>query len=121
MSNLIDWFEIPARDFNRAVSFYQNILSATLRVEHGGKMAIFPYTNDEHAVGGAVFHDEEGRGTGSGTIVYLNGGDDLGNILAKVEQNGGKIAMPKTSIGPNGFIAHFIDTEGNRVGLHSVN
>ena len=52
--------------------------------------------------------------------VYLNGGDDLNIPLGRVEAAGGKIIMPKTDIQENGFIAQFIDTEGNRVAFHSM-
>jgi hypothetical protein len=55
-----------------------------------------------------------------GTIVYINGGEDLNTPLSKVENAGGKIIMPKTSIGGNGFMAQFLDTEGNRIALHSI-
>lgn len=55
-----------------------------------------------------------------GSLVYLNGGDDLGFPLSKVEAAGGRILLPKTAIGANGFMAHFTDTEGNKVGLHSM-
>ena len=55
------------------------------------------------------------------TIVYLNGGDDLQKVAAKIEVNGGKILVPKTEIGPDmGFYAVFTDTEGNKLGLHSL-
>ena len=53
-------------------------------------------------------------------MVYLNGGDDLSIPLSKVEAAGGKIIMPKTAIGPHGFMAHFTDTEGNKVAFHSM-
>jgi hypothetical protein len=53
-------------------------------------------------------------------LIYLNGGDDLGIPLSKVEAAGGKIIMPKTSIGNNGFMAHIADTEGNKIALHSM-
>ena len=56
----------------------------------------------------------------AGALVYLNGGDDLSVTLSKVEAAGGKILLPKTAIGPNGFMAHFTDTEGNKIGLHSM-
>jgi predicted enzyme related to lactoylglutathione lyase len=52
-------------------------------------------------------------------LIYLNGGDDLDVVLSKVEQAGGKIILPKTGIGPHGFMAHFEDSEGNKVALHS--
>ena len=57
---------------------------------------------------------------GQGTLVYMNGGDDLAGPLGRVTAAGGAVLMPKTSIGPHGFIAQFRDSEGNRVGLHSM-
>ena len=71
-------------------------------------------------VGGGLAQGEGFEPSDKGTIVYLNGGEDLSVSLRKVEQAGGKIIMPKTTIGGNGFMAHFIDTEGNRVALHSM-
>lgn len=56
----------------------------------------------------------------TGALIYLNGGDDLSVPLSKIEAAGGKILMPKTPIGPNGFMAYFTDTEGKKVALHSM-
>ena len=68
-----------------------------------------------------VVHGDGTAPSKSGTLVYLNGGDDLAVMLARVEPAGGTVAVPKTDIGSGfGFFAHFIDTEGNRVGLHSM-
>jgi predicted enzyme related to lactoylglutathione lyase len=86
----------------------------------GMKTAFFPFDMKD-GVGGCVIQGKGYEPTDKGTLVYLNGGDDLLTILNKVEKAGGKILMPKTSIGPNGFMAHFLDCEGNRVGLHSKN
>ena len=83
----------------------------------GFTMAMFPA---EDGVGGALLHGEGYNPSTEGTILYLNGGDNLSTVLDKVEGAGGKIAMPKTDIGENGFVAYFIDSEGNRVGLHSM-
>jgi predicted enzyme related to lactoylglutathione lyase len=52
-------------------------------------------------------------------IVYLNGGEDLQTALDRVADAGGKIVLPKTVIGQNGFMAHIIESEGNKVGLFS--
>ena len=57
--------------------------------------------------------------TDKGTIIYLNGGEDLQPALERVAKAGGKIILPKTSLGQNGFMAHFLDTEGNKMGLYS--
>ncbi|MEO0470636.1 MAG: VOC family protein, partial [Bacteroidota bacterium] len=57
-----------------------------------------------------------------GTIPYLNGGEDLSTILGRVEAAGGTVTMPKTKINDEaGFMAFFLDSEGNRIALHSPN
>jgi predicted enzyme related to lactoylglutathione lyase len=123
MKNAISWFEIPSTNFERAIKFYETILSAKLRLEDSPdvKMAIFPYEGVEDSVGGAVVYTKRLSPSDNGTLNYLCCGDDLTNNLSKVKEAGGKVIMPKTSIGPNGYIALFIDTEGNKVGLHSEN
>jgi predicted enzyme related to lactoylglutathione lyase len=78
-------------------------------------------STDQNAVGGAIVHGGGVTPSTEGTTVYLNGGDDLAPILSRVEPAGGSIAVPKTEIGNDfGFFALFIDTEGNKVGLHSM-
>ncbi len=121
MTNAINWFEIPVTDFTRAKKFYETILGAEI-IEMpfpGGKYGMLP-ADMQNGVGGGLAQGEGFEPSEKGTIVYLNGGEDLSLSLSKVEQAGGKIIMPKTSIGENGFMAHFIDTEGNRVALHSM-
>ncbi len=121
MTNSINWFEIPVKNFERAKTFYSVLFDAEVQeMPHPSlKYGILPGDMQNGVTGGIV----EGEGfepSTAGTIVYLNGGDDLSVPLSKVEKAGGKIVMPKTSIGPNGFMAHFIDSEGNKVALHSM-
>ena len=122
MANAIHWFEIPAKNFDRASAFYSQVLEAEIhKVNHpnGLVYGFFPnFTPDE--VGGAIIEGEGYEPSGKGSIVYFSGGDDLNLPLSRVEKAGGKILMPKTAIGENGFMAHFLDTEGNRVALHSM-
>lgn len=120
MSNAINWFEIPATNLKRAVKFYDEVLGAELQpMENNGvKMAFFPAS--DNGVGGSVISRNDNKPNAEGTLVYLNAGDDLAIPLARVEKAGGKILMPKTSIGPNGFKAVILDTEGNRVAFHSM-
>ncbi|WP_027394268.1 VOC family protein [Aquimarina latercula] len=119
MSNAISWFEIPSTNFERAVKFYNELLGAELQpMEMEFKMAFFPY--QEGGVGGCITHGNGNTPSQEGTFAYLSGGDDLAIPLARVERAGGKILMPKTSIGENGFMAVFLDTEGNRVAFHSM-
>ena len=119
MQNAINWFDIPAVDFERAVKFYETILSVTLHQEAlGGTMnGIFPA--DREGVSGAVCKGEGYTPSADGSIVYLNADGQLDAILSRVEAAGGQILRPKTPIGPFGHIAWFLDVEGNRVGLHA--
>lgn len=121
MTNAINWFEIPVTDFARAKKFYETLFGATIMEMPfpGGQYGMLP-ADMQNGIGGGIAKGEGFVPSDKGTIVYLNGGDDLNIPLTKIEGAGGKIIMPKTSIGPNGFMAHFIDTEGNRVALHSM-
>ena len=120
MASAINWFEIPVKDFNRAKTFYETILGATMQPMEamGMKSAFFP-ADLENGVGGCIIQGQGYEPTNKGSLIYLNGGEDLSIILSKVELAGGKIVLLKTAIGPHGFMAHFEDSEGNKVGLHS--
>ena len=122
MKNAINWFEIPVKDFDKAKKFYETILGAEMQLMEamGMKSAFFPAEMETGGIGGCIIHGEGYESSSNGSLVYLNGGDDLSVPLSKVEAAGGKILLPKTAIGPNGFMAHFTDTDGNKVGLHSM-
>ncbi len=124
MKNAINWFEIPVLDYERAKKFYNTILGLEITDFHmpdkNMKYGMFPYDMENGGVGGAIVQMEEMKPSTEGSTVYLNGGEDLNIALNKVEAAGGKIFMPKTDIDENGFIAQFLDTEGNRVALHSM-
>ncbi|KAA3651687.1 MAG: VOC family protein [Proteobacteria bacterium] len=122
MKNAINWFEIPVADMPRACQFYGAILNTALTTSSmcDGEMALLPAS--EGAVGGSLFKHADLAPAAQGTLVYLNGGNDLNTILARVGPAGGTVALPKTAITPEiGYMALFIDSEGNRVGLHSPN
>ena len=121
MRNAINWFEIPVLDFERAIKFYETVLDIQMqRPFNEMKYAMFPADMQQGGVGGGLLQEEGYKPSDHGTVVYLNGGEDLSVPLSKVEAAGGRIIMPKTGIGENGFMAHFMDTEGNRVALHSM-
>ena len=123
MRNAVNWFEIPVKNYERAKAFYTTVLGSEIKDHHmpeqNMKYGMFPYDNDNNGVGGGIIEAEGQNPTTDGPTIYLNGGDDLITSLNKVEASGGKVIMPKTNIGENGFMAQFIDTEGNRIALHS--
>lgn len=124
MTNAINWFEIPVKDFQRAKKFYSSLLAeevTEMPTPDGTKYGILPYDMENKGVGGAIMEaNDKFEPSTKGTTVYLNGGEDLSAPLSRVENSGGKIIMPKTAIGENGYMAQFIDTEGNRIALHSM-
>ncbi len=122
MTNAINWFEIPVTDYERAKTFYATIIGEDIIDHHmpNMKYGVFPYDMEMKCIGGAIVQMEGIKPSTEGSTVYLNGGDDLNVTLNKVEAAGGKIIMPKTDIEENGFIAQFLDTEGNKVALHSM-
>ena len=122
MGNAISWFDIPVADMDRAIKFYGTLLDKKLSLMEGSPS---PYVllnpDDFESVGGglALLPDHK-PSKDSGTVVYLNGGNDLNDMLARIEPAGGKVIQEKMGIGEgNGFIAYFLDTEGNKVALHS--
>ena len=125
MNNAISWFEIGTTDLDRATKFYETVFGVTLAPMDlpNIKMRMFPLDDMQNGVGGALvdsggFHKPSST---DGPLIYLNGNPDVQKILDKVEEAGGKVVVPKTEISPEyGFMAVILDTEGNRVGLHSV-
>ena len=125
MQNAISWFEIPTTDINRAQKFYETIFGITLTPLDmpNIKMRMFPLNDMMTQVGGALvdsggFHKPS---LTDGPLVYLNANPDVQNVLDKIAGAGGSVMVPKTEISPEyGFMAVMIDTEGNRIGLHSV-
>lgn len=125
MKNAINWFEIPVKNFAKAKSFYEQVLEADLQImemkEMGAVMAFLPADLESGGIGGSIISGPGYEPSQQGALVYLNGGEDLAVPLARVEAAGGKVIVPKTSLGPNGFMAQFVDPEGNRVAFHSMN
>jgi len=122
MKSFVSIFEIPAMEISRAVDFYQAILDIKIdKMDMPGiQMGIFPY--EEQVVTGVIIKGEGYQPSADGVTIYLNGGDNLQIILDKVEKNGGQLIVPKTLHGDeSGYFAMFLDTEGNRIGLHSPN
>ncbi len=116
MSKLIEWVEIPSLDFKRAVNFYDQVFKLSLEALDFGteKMACFPGGE------GAIFYKEGYKPSDNGVIVNLNVADNIEQTSIRIEENGGKIIVPKTKIEAEGrgYFALCTDSEGNRIGLY---
>ena len=121
MKSTISWFEIPVYNFDQAEAFYNHILGIKLHRGEANGLLMGVFTGgDEEGVHGAIVKGEGYIPCDHGPVIYLNGGDDLNNILSKVEEAGGSILSGKTYVNESvGYVAMFYDTEGNRIGLFS--
>ncbi len=121
--NAINWFEVPVTDMARACKFYGTILDAEIAPDPNmGEMsyAFFPVEMTPNSVGGALSKSDGFMPSQTGTMIYLNANPDLQVVLDRVEAAGGTVVGPKMNIGEYGNIAFIVDTEGNKVGLHSM-
>ena len=119
MNNPIQWVEIAATDLERAKDFYAKVFNLNLVLVDmpGSKMYMFGEP-DKLGSSGCIVQSEGNNPSSDGTIIYF-ACEDVAVEAAKVESEGGKLMVPKTDIGEFGFFAQFIDTEGNRIGMHS--
>jgi predicted enzyme related to lactoylglutathione lyase len=119
--NAVTWFEIPVKDIERAKKFYEKVLGLELTIEEMEPftMAWFPMIQGAPGAPGALIKGESYEPSHAGTVVYFSI-DDIDETLRRINASGGKTLLPKKSIGEYGFIAHFEDTEGNRLALHSM-
>ncbi len=121
-TNAINYFEIPAVDIKRAAKFYESIFEISLRSGDWKetKMAMFPTDGSNGTVSGALVQARTHTPSTTGAVVYLNANPDLQLVLDRIEKAGGKIVAPKTLIDKQiGYMAYFIDSEGNKIALHS--
>ena len=121
MANQIVWVDIPVHDLDRAIRFYSAVLGEEVtREEYGGtSMGVLPHKPGD-VVGACLFKKEGEEPSAKGALLYLNAAGRLDQAIAAVEPHGGKVLQPKQAISPYGFRAVILDSEGNRLALHSM-
>ena len=126
-SNMVGWFEIPVQDMDRAVKFYNEVFRIKIAVHNMGELVMgwFPFAEDPEAKGASgslVYQKEFYKPSKEGALIYFTSRTgDIKDELSRIEKAGGKILKPKTQISEDhGYMALFLDTEGNRVALHSL-
>lgn len=119
--NVVNWFELPVTDLARAKKFYEAAFGLSLTHMDMGptSMEMFPGEPGAANAGGALVLGEGYVPNGTGTTVYF-ATEDIDGTNAKIAAAGGSVIVPKMSIGEFGFISQFLDSEGNRVALHSM-
>lgn len=126
-TNIITWFRIPVSNTQRAKNFYETILNIEMTTqfiaETNETLTFFPYNPEviqatSGRVTGVLTESENNFPSRSGTIVYINASPNLQSVLDKVQHAGGELLSPVINI-KAGLIAFILDSEGNRIGLHS--
>jgi uncharacterized protein len=119
--NPVGWFELYVQDIERAKAFYQKTFQVTLeRLESPDiELWAFPMRPDLSGASGAIVKMDGKDSGGGGTIIYFSCAD-CAVEASRAVQNGGRVQKEKISIGEYGFIALVFDTEGNMIGLHSM-
>jgi uncharacterized protein len=119
MANQVVWVDIPVIDLDRAITFYAAVLNGEVaRQEFGAmKFALLPHAED--SVSGCLVVMNDNAPSNQGILVYFNAQGRLDEAVAAVTANGGKVILPPHQIGPHGFRSVVLDSEGNRIALHS--
>mgnify|MGYP002784787710 CR=1 FL=1 len=122
-NNMVGWFELPVTNIDRAKAFYETVFNISIQImDFGGfLMGWFPSAeNKPGAAGTLVKHEMYEPSSSAGVLVYFSC-DDVSQELSRVAAAGGKVLQQKTQISPEyGYMALFVDSEGNRVALHSM-
>jgi uncharacterized protein len=119
MANSVVWVDIPVLDLDRAIRFYSAVLAGEVTKQEYPGMAIGLLPGFDSDVSGCLFTKTDEQPSATGLLLYLNAQGRLDEAIDVVEPNGGKVLQPKHQIGPHGYRAIILDSEGNRVALHS--
>lgn len=115
--NRLVWFDIPVADLDRSAAFYAAVLGIKVHKEKYGDYN-FCVLDHQDGNGGCLVLAPENVSK-AGTLCYLNASGRIRDAVAQVARHGGQVIEPIHPIGPHGFRAVVIDSEGNRIALHS--
>ena len=123
-TNTLCWTDIPVVDLDRAITFYSAVLGNEVRKfsEQGLEYGLLPH--DEQNASGCLCVGSDSAGTDNkpsqnGPLIYISVEGRLDDAIKTVGANGGKVLQDRHALGPHGFRAIILDSEGNRIALHS--
>jgi predicted enzyme related to lactoylglutathione lyase len=119
MSDQIVWCDIPVTNLDRAIRFYSKVLGQEVKKESAPGMTFGLLPHAGESVSGCLCEMSDAKPSANGLLVYMSCEGRLDIAIAAVEINGGKVLKGKHQIGPYGFRAVILDSEGNRIALHS--
>jgi predicted enzyme related to lactoylglutathione lyase len=117
--NRVVWVDVPVGDLDRAAAFYGAVLGVAVHREQFGEVSFCVLDHQDGNGGCLVLHPDQAA-SDSGLLVYFNTDGRIRDAVAQAERHGGKIVQPVHGIGPHGCRAIVLDSEGNRIALHST-
>jgi hypothetical protein len=114
------WTDIPVIDLDRAIKFYSAMLDAPVSKEGGDGVEFGLLPHDENNVSGCLTVSGDNQPSLLGPLIYLSVEGRLDEAIKAVKANGGEVAQAKQQIGAYGYRAVIVDSEGNRIALHST-
>jgi predicted enzyme related to lactoylglutathione lyase len=122
-ANIVGWVEVPVQEMDRAIAFYETVFGFVLQRHNLGvlDMAWFPSVHNGPGAQGSLVKSSHYKPSQDGILIYFAApSGDLSLELSRVEAAGGKVLRAKTQISPeHGFMGLIVDSEGNRIALHS--
>jgi hypothetical protein len=117
--NTFCWADIPVTNLDRAIKFYSAVLKGEVKKDSFGEMSFGLLPHYESNVSGCLVVMKDNQPSQTGPLVYFSVEGRLDDAIVQVREHAGKILQEKHQIGPHGFRAIIVDSEGNRVALHS--
>lgn len=117
MSHRIAWFDIPCTDLERAEAFYHNVLGIEF-IDTGPESGVAVMDHGPGDVAGCLFKNEGWSPSAQGVLMYFPVDGRMNEAVSMVDAHGGSVLEDTQSIGPNGYRAVVLDSEGNRIALH---
>ncbi|MEP6740594.1 MAG: VOC family protein [Caldimonas sp.] len=112
--------DLPVADLDRAIAFYAAVLGSAVTKEGGPGFSFGLLAHSGNEVAGCLVASEGGNAPSpGGPLVYLNAEGRIAEAVAAATAHGGRILEAVVPIGPHGFRAIVLDSEGNRIALHS--
>lgn len=120
MVNQVVWFDLPVVQLERAVQFYSKVLNCELQIEELPMMRMAVLPHEKNDVAGCLYESDIHKPSVDGVLIYFNVEGRLCDAVQAAVDNGGQVLQPKHEIGPHGYRALVLDSEGNRIALHSM-
>ncbi len=117
--NTVGWFDVPVKKLSRAIDFYSSVLNEKIEITkyESHEFAMIPCEND--GVTGCLVETKETNPSENGLLLYFSVEGRIDDAIEKAVEMGGKLLLKKEQIGPWGYRAVILDSEGNKIALHS--